>query len=194
MQDLTQVAPAIARRFIRVELAKAGISAFEGVLSGSSETRLSVLDTNVFSETRAPLVGMMVFENEALALFVRRWFCWEVRLTKPLPLKPAQELFDYFWRVVRVSGYACSAEPPAGGVSLYHVDSVPGLEALMAKLISAFGNGRAAEPQRLTHETESWIQPGSFKLLPAPVSIAERDELELAGLAAQGLACEKLNV
>ena len=179
---------------IRVELAKAGIPAFEGIPLGTTETRSSVVTPYLFSETRAPLVGMIAFENKALALFVRHWFYWEVHLTKPLPFEPAQELFDNFWRVVRVKGYSGAEEPPADGVSYYHVDSVPGLGALVATLLGAFGDGCAAEPLRLTRLTDSWILLDSFKVLPPPGSIAELDALELAGLAALAHASKGLRV
>ena len=191
MQDLTQINPAIARTVIRVELAKAGIAAFEGTLSGSSETRLSVLSSEAFSESRAPVVGMMSFANGASALFARRWSYWEVQLTKPLPQKAGRQFLSEFLQDMEVNGYTHGEEAQADGVSCYYVEDVRGLEALLARLFAAFGEGRAAEPVRLAHETDSWIVPGSFKMLPAPSNRTERDQLEFDGLVALGCDSEK---
>lgn len=181
MQNLAHVATEICNKFIRVELAKARIPAFEGTVVRPLEVPASV-------------VGIIAFANGASARFVRAWYYWTVHLTQPLPLEPAQELNGRLGEVVRVDGYSGGREPREGGVSNYHVDTQLGLEALMAKLLESFGVEQAVDPMQVDHKTMSWMQSGSLKLLPAPASSRECVELELAGLVALGHVCENLSV
>ncbi|MBP9091055.1 hypothetical protein KBI23_08500 [bacterium] len=181
MQNLANVATEISNKLIRVELAKARIPAFEGAVIRPLEVPASV-------------VGIIAFANGASALFVRAWYYWTVHLTQPLPLEPAQELNGRLGEVVRVDGYSGGREPREAGVSNYHVDSQLGLEGLVAKLMESFGAEQAVDPMYVDHKSVSWMQSGSLKLLSAPASNRECDEMELAGLVALGHACENLSV
>jgi hypothetical protein len=182
-RNLAGVADSTANMFVRVELAKAGISAF-------------FVERRCEREVKSTIVGFMYFDNGLMVSFDRAWYYWVVKLSRPVDFEAASK-FNCTWAPeVRVDGFAGGTEPAKSGVSSYHVDSQEGLNALVQFLIELNGNPKAGLPMG-DYESESVIAFKQFEAAtlnnypgmsfhPAPSTTTALVELEIAALLLLG--------
>lgn len=162
MHNLAGVAKPVSNAVVCVELAKAGVTSFQGT---------SVRER----EVGADVVGILTFQNGQEVLFVRGWYYWEVYFYEPMPYDAACELNTHWGKQVRVDGGAGGRELSAlckqlGGVYTYHVDTQEGLNALVQAIdaVCAFGARCpfAGDVPKRNDRLSDWLTTNKLKQLP----------------------------
>ncbi len=151
MVKLKGVDTHICDPIIRIELAKAGITAFRGKVRRQCEVLATV-------------IGIINYGGGVQVTFRRGWFHYGVELNSALPFEPAKQLNDQWGSQVHIAQSSHSSESISHGVCTYHVDTQDGLSALVAVLNATFGDPVEVNPQNIA--TPDFLKPWSFIRLP----------------------------
>lgn len=128
MNDLKGIPTHVSNIMVRVELAKAGIPAFDGAVICGRETVLTTV------------VGVMAFAGGMQVLFTRSCCHWSVDVVRALDSVQPRTLNERWCGTVPIGGTCGGADPTPKVVTSYHVDSQEALYGLVEVLREAFGD------------------------------------------------------
>lgn len=117
MRNLAGEPTEIANRVVTEELEAAGIAP------------VSIPEAR--GEVRATIIGRLTLNGGVIADFRRRWCYWWVNVSRPLPVRPANDLNKRLGDEVSVRCYS-------GGRKNWYINSQKGLDALVEALVSHF--------------------------------------------------------
>ncbi len=174
MKNLAGIPTPTANLFVSVELAKAGVSAFE-------------IDVQRDGEVKASLIGVFATSSGQEVVCRRAWYYWVVSLKQPLSYEDAKRLNEKWAGKVRVDGYAGGKEPGKHGVYHYHVDTQDGLNALFMELKAVCGQQCEVQTRPgslssfLTGELKDWARP-NLRWHQPPANAEDLARSEIAAL------------
>lgn len=137
MYNLAGIDSRVTSELCTVELSKAGVALMHDHHA-----------TN--GEVQSHITGLLTYKDGEVSVEFRRlWYYWSVHLSRPLPQAVAEVLNKKWEQEIRVDGYAGGKSPDPRGVTVYHVDTQEGLNALVIALNEHFGAATIPEPQPL---------------------------------------------
>jgi hypothetical protein len=128
MHNLAGVPTHISNSQILVELAKAGVPAYNGEVAR-------------FGEVPTTIFGILQLYSGQTVVFTRSWYYWSVHLLMPIPYNEACLLHEKWAETIRVDGFSGSMPPDKKGVFKYDVDTQEGLDTLVELIRRLFGKG-----------------------------------------------------